>query len=228
MAVNAAPDRLILILFGPPGAGKGTIAPVLTEALGIPQLSTGDMLRRGLAGAGQQKKATTGFVGDEVVVALIKARISEPDCTKGFVLDGFPRTVAQAEALDSMLREGGERVTKLVVLSVADAVLEERICGRWSHKSSGRVYHIKFNPPKSLAIDGKMLDDITGEPLAQRPDDTKEALPGRLAAYRNKTLPILGHYQMANTSGQGGLICEVDAAQDISAVRDDVRKDLLE
>ena len=98
-AVNAASDRLILILFGPPGAGKGTIAPVLTEALGIPQLSTGDMLRRGLAGAGQQKKATTGFVGDEVVVALIKARISEPDCTKGFVLDGFPRTVAQAEAL---------------------------------------------------------------------------------------------------------------------------------
>ena len=112
-----------------------------------------------------------------------------------------------------MLKEGGEQVTKLIVLSIADEILEERICGRWIHKPSGCVYHTKFNPPKSA---GK--DDMTGEPLSQRPDDTKEALPGRLAEYRAKTLPILKHYKVIDA----GLVCEVDAAQKIAAVQHDV------
>lgn len=112
-----------------------------------------------------------------------------------------------------MLKEGGEQVSKLIMLSIADEILEERICGRWIHKPSGRVYHTKFNPPKSA---GK--DDVTAEALTQRPDDTKAALPGRLAEYTAKTLPILQHYKCVGA----GLVCEVDAAREIAAVRHDV------
>ena len=223
-----ASDRTILILFGPPGAGKGSQAPRIVETKGIPQLSTGDMLRAAVAAGtevGKQAKAVMesgGLVSDEIVVGIIKDRITEADCTNGFILDGFPRTVAQAEKLDEMLKETGEAVSSVVELSVPDAVLEERICGRWIHKSSGRSYHVKFAPPKSLPEGAKpdesnMLDDETGEPLMQRGDDTAEALKSRLEAYHAQTVPILDHYKPT------GVVSSVDANRGMEEVWDGIK-----
>jgi len=197
--------RSIVILFGPPGSGKGTHAPKLVERLGAPQLSTGDMLRAAVAAGTEVGKQASeimkagGLVSDEVVVGIIQDRIREPDCAKGFILDGFPRTVAQAEMLDDVLAETGEKVGSVVALAVPDEVLTERICGRWVHKASGRSYHATFAPPKSLVAGQTpspetMLDDETGEPLMQRPDDTEEALKNRLAGYYEQTIPVLDHY----------------------------------
>jgi adenylate kinase len=200
--------RNIIILFGPPGSGKGTVAPNMEVLLSTPQLSTGDMLRAAVAQKtevglkAQEVMKAGGLVSDEIVVGIIRDRIREDDCKLGFILDGFPRTLEQAQALDKVLAEEGDRVTKVVALTVPDEVLEERICGRWVHKSSGRSYHIKFAPPKSMAMDesGKpipesMKDDETGEALMQRPDDTSEALVKRLEGYHKETVPILEHYQ---------------------------------
>jgi len=201
-------SKTVMILFGPPGAGKGSQAPKIVDTLGIPQLSTGDMLRAAVAAGtevGKQAKdvmASGGLVSDELVVSIIRDRIREEDCMKGFILDGFPRTVEQATMLDEMLATSGDQVNLVLALEVPDEVLTERICGRWVHKSSGRSYHVKFAKPKSLA-DGAtpspetMLDDETGEPLMQRADDTEEALTKRLQGYHDQTVPILTHYQPA-------------------------------
>ena len=200
--------RNIMILFGPPGAGKGTHGPKIEDMLGIPQLSTGDMLRAAVsAGTEVGKKAEAimkagGLVSDEIVIGIIRDRIKEDDCKFGFILDGFPRTLAQAKALDKMLAAEGASVTKVIELEVPDSVLEERICGRWIHKKSGRSYHVKYAPPKSMKLDsaGKpvadsMKDDETGEPLMQRKDDTATALVKRLQSYHGETVPILDHYR---------------------------------
>lgn len=200
--------RKVMILFGPAGAGKGTQAPKIVETLGIPQLSTGDMLRAAVANQTEVGKAAQALmkagdlVGDDIVVGIIRDRIQEPDCQTGFILDGFPRTVAQAKALDKMLAEKGEAVSTVMSLEVPDEILEERICGRWIHKGSGRSYHVKFNPPQSIqrdvagkAVPASMLDDETGEPLMQRSDDTAVALKKRLASYHGDTLPILDYYK---------------------------------
>lgn len=143
-----------------------------------------------------------GLVSDDIVIGIIKDRIQEPDCRFGFILDGFPRTLKQAQALDAMLAKEGAFVTRVIELEVPDDVLEERICGRWIHKNSGRSYHVKFAPPKSMKLDatGKpipesMKDDESGEPLMQRPDDTATALIQRLKAYHSDTVPILDHYR---------------------------------
>ena len=208
--------RKIMILFGPPGAGKGSQAPKIVETLGIPQLSTGDMLRAAVAAGtevGKQAKSVMesgGLVSDELVVGIIKDRVLEEDCKGGFILDGFPRTVAQAEMLDAMLSGKGEKVNYVVALEVPDEVLTERICGRWIHKASGRSYHAKFAPPKSLGAGMEpsvetMLDDETGEALMQRADDTEEALKSRLEGYHAQTVPILEHY------GPAGVVTKVDA-----------------
>lgn len=198
-------QRVVMILFGPPGAGKGSQAPKIVEKLSIPQLSTGDMLRAAVAAGsevGKQAKdvmASGGLVSDELVVSIIKDRITEADCEKGFILDGFPRTVGQAEMLDAMLEDSGDKVNLVLALEVPDEVLTERICGRWVHKASGRSYHVKFAPPKSLGdqtpSEETMLDDETGEPLMQRADDTEEALKKRLEGYHEQTVPILSHYE---------------------------------
>ena len=211
-AKYSAKSRNILILFGPPGAGKGTHAPKIVDKLSIPQLSTGDMLRAAVAAGtevGKTAKAAMdsgALVTDEIVVGIIADRIKEKDCVDGFILDGFPRTLAQSKMLDKELAKTGEAVSRVIELSVPDAVLTERICGRWVHKSSGRSYHVKFNPPKSLAkLGGKdlnkekdktkwMKDDETGEALMQRSDDTAEALVSRLDAYHKQTVPVLKHY----------------------------------
>jgi len=201
-----AGPRKILIVFGPPGAGKGTHAPKIATILAIPQLSTGDMLRAavaagspvGLEAKGVMEKG--GLVSDELVVNIIKERIKERDCRGGFILDGFPRTVKQAEQLDALLAETKEEVSNVIALVVPDEVLADRICGRWIHKASGRSYHAKHMPPNSLKQGDEptpetMLDDLTSEPLMRRADDTEEALKTRLEAYHAETVPILSHYE---------------------------------
>eukprot|EP01041_Mallomonas_annulata_P001279 gene1279-2467_t len=197
-----AVERKILILFGPPGSGKGTRAPYIVEELGIPQLSTGDMLREAVAAgtevgkiAGEVMK-TGGLVDDKLVLGVVKERIQNPDCSKGFILDGFPRTMEQAKLLAEVLAP--EKITMVIALNVSDENLIERICGRWVHKESGRSYHVKFRAPLSLG-DGipsveNMKDDITGEPLMQRADDTEEALRDRLKNYHSMTVPLLDYY----------------------------------
>lgn len=225
--------RKIMILFGAPGAGKGTQAPKIVEVLGIPQLSTGDMLREAVTkktAIGQQAEALMkagALVGDDIVVGIIRDRIKAADCSTGFILDGFPRTLAQAKALDKMLVATGESVNCVMEFRVADEVLEERICGRWIHKSSGRSYHSKFAPPKAMKSDAQgqalpetMIDDVTGEPLYRRPDDTKEALTTRLQQYHGSTVPILDYY------GPRGVNKSVNADQAIEKVWSEVASGL--
>lgn len=195
--------RKIIILFGPPGSGKGTRAPYIVEKFGIPQLSTGDMLRAAVAAGsavgieadGVMKSG--GLVNDNLVVNIVKDRIQQSDCANGFILDGFPRTLEQAKMLDEALRP--ETVSMVMALDVDDDVLVERICGRWIHEKSGRSYHSKYTPPKSMGTDAptaaNMLDDETNEPLMQRADDTEEALAKRLDSYYSQTVPVLEHYK---------------------------------
>lgn len=203
----------------------------MEDLLHTPQLSTGDMLRAAVAQKseiGLQAQAVMkagGLVSDEIVVGIIKDRIKEDDCKLGFILDGFPRTLEQSLALDKLLaKEGGACVSKVVALHVPDEVLEERICGRWIHKASGRSYHVQFKPPKSLKLDkdgkmveGSMLDDETGEALMQRPDDTPEALVKRLEGYHRETVPILDHYKPK------GIVCTINGNQDPSGVWGEVQ-----
>lgn len=209
-------SRKIMIIFGPPGGGKGTHGPKISALLAIPQLSTGDMLRAAVAAGtpvGLEAKsvmATGGLVSDDLVVNIIKDRIQEKDCRGGFLLDGFPRTVPQAQKLDALLAAMGEKVCNVVSLVVPDEVLTERICGRWTHKASGRSYHVKFMAPLSLKegqepTPENMLDDLTGEPLVRRADDTEEALKTRLETYHSQSVPILAHYK--------SIVGEVDGQQ---------------
>jgi len=218
-AVPAASGRTVMILTGPPGSGKGSQAPKIVELLGIPQLSTGDMLRAAVAaGTEVGKEADSvmksgGLVSDTLVVNIIKDRVKDDDCKKGFILDGFPRTTEQAKTLDEMLAESNEKVTYTIALEVPDEKLTERICGRWIHQASGRSYHASIEKfkPKSLkdgdaASPETMLDDETGEPLMQRPDDTEEALSARLQKYHSQTVPVLAHYEPS------GIVSRVDAS----------------
>ena len=211
--------RTVMILFGPPGAGKGSQAPKIVEKLGIPQLSTGDMLRAAVAAGtevGQKAKAVMesgGLVSNDLVVGIISDRINKADCATGFILDGFPRTVEQAQMLDEVLAANGEAVGRIVALEVPDTALTERITGRWVHKESGRSYHVRYKQPKSLADAGEgavpsaenMLDDETSGALMQRADDTEEALAKRLEGYHTQTVPILAHYEPT------GVVSRVDA-----------------
>jgi adenylate kinase len=226
--LNGPQFRQIVMLFGPPGAGKGTHAPNISQRLQIPHLSTGDMLRAAVAAktpVGLRAKAAMesgALVTDDIVVGIIRDRIAANDCGFGFILDGFPRTVAQAQALDAMLADGlQETVTSVVEFSVPDKDLETRICGRWIHKKSGRSYHVSYEPamPKSLKeskpgapTSETMKDDVTGEPLMQRKDDTKEALGKRLKEYHSMTTPLLERY------GPCGIVKTINAAQSSKAV----------
>jgi len=225
--------RKIMMVFGAPGAGKGTQGPRIVEMLGIPQLSTGDMLREAVAAGtevGKKAKAVMaagGLVSDDIVIGIIADRIKADDCKSGFILDGFPRTQAQAEALDKMLAESGEAVSLVMAFDVDPAVLEERICGRWIDKASGRSYHVKFAPPKSMKIgtDGRpipesMKDDISGDKLMQRPDDTAEALTKRLDGYKKQTVPILDHY------APKGIVKRIDGGAPINNVWAEVKAKL--
>ena len=180
-----------LILLGAPGAGKGTQASFLCQKYGIPQISTGDMLRAAVkAGTplGQQAKAVMdsgGLVSDELIINLVKERISQPDCTQGFLFDGFPRTIPQADAM----KAGGVKIDYVLEIDVPFDAIIERMSGRRSHPASGRIYHVKFNAPK---VDG--LDDVTGEPLVQRDDDKEDTVRKRLDVYSAQTRPLVDYY----------------------------------
>jgi len=225
--------RKIMVLFGAPGAGKGTQAPKIVKLLGIPQLSTGDMLRDVTAAntpLGQRVAAVMksgALVDDSIVIDVVRARIQSPDCATGFILDGFPRTLPQAQALDAMLATTGEAINNLMVFDIPDSALEARVESRWMHKGSGRSYHSKFNPPKSQKLDANgvpipatMTDDETGELLYVREDDNKAALVNRLKSYHEKTVPILKHYEAK------GICRKVNANQDIDKVWAEVEKNL--
>ncbi len=187
-----------VILLGAPGAGKGTQAKFITDTYNIPQISTGDMLRAAVkAGTplGLQVKEimqSGGLVSDETIIALIKERILESDCTNGFLFDGFPRTIPQAEAL----LEANIKIDHVIEIDVPDEEIVKRLGGRRVHEASGRVYHTEFNPPKK---DG--LDDETGEPLIQREDDREETVRKRLGVYHEQTAPLVNYYkQLESTS----------------------------
>jgi adenylate kinase len=167
--------------------------------------------------------AAGGLVDNDIVVGIMKDRINNPDCAHGFILDGFPRTIIQAKALDALLESQGWYVTRVIELDVPDDALEERICGRWVHPGSGRSYHVTAAPPKSLVLDGNgnpiketLKDDITSELLIQRADDTKEALVKRLKGYHRETKPILDHYRPR------GVVTTVNANQDIPSIREEI------
>jgi adenylate kinase len=189
-----------LILLGPPGAGKGTQAAYLCKRFGIPQISTGDMLRAAVkAGtplglAAKQVMDAGGLVSDDLIIGLVKERISQPDCTGGFLFDGFPRTLPQADAL----KAAGVPLDAVLEIDVPDEEIVERMSGRRAHLPSGRTYHVKFNPPK---VPG--LDDVTGEPLIQRDDDREETVIKRLTVYHSQTRPLVDYYSSWAASGDG-------------------------
>lgn len=180
-----------LILLGPPGAGKGTQAAFITEAFGIPQISTGDMLRAAVKAQtplGLEAKKimdSGGLVSDDIIIGLVRDRLDEPDCAAGYLFDGFPRTIPQADAL----KDADVRLDYVIEIAVPEENIIERMSGRRVHVASGRTYHIKFNPPRREG-----LDDETGEPLIQRDDDREETVKHRLSVYREQTRPLVDYY----------------------------------
>jgi adenylate kinase len=181
-----------LILLGPPGAGKGTQANFIRESYAIPQISTGDMLRAAIkAGTSLGKEAKKvmdagHLVSDDIIIGLVKERLKKPDCKRGYLFDGFPRTIPQAEAM----AQAGIDIDRVLEIDVPDAEIIARMSGRRVHPGSGRVYHVKFNPPKS---EGR--DDVTGEPLVLRDDDREATVKERLEVYRRQTRPLAEYYQ---------------------------------
>ncbi|WP_420476614.1 adenylate kinase [Noviherbaspirillum sp. ST9] len=190
-----------LILLGPPGAGKGTQANFIKEKFNIPQISTGDMLRAAVkAGtplgiAAKKVMDAGGLVSDDIIIGLVKDRLKEADCANGYLFDGFPRTIPQADAM----KEAGVAIDYVLEIDVPDESIVERMSGRRVHQTSGRTYHVKFNPPK---VEGK--DDVTGEELIQRDDDKEETVKKRLAVYHEQTEVLVGYYNKWAQSGQSG------------------------
>lgn len=210
-----------IILLGAPGAGKGTQATFIKEKFNIPQISTGDMLRAAVkAGTplGLEAKSymdSGGLVPDAVIIGLVSERIKEADCANGFLFDGFPRTIPQAEAM----KNAGVDIDYVVEIDVPDEAIVERMSGRRSHPASGRTYHVKFNPPK---VAGK--DDITGEDLVQREDDKEETVKKRLEVYHSQTKPLVKYYTDWAHSGQTGAPNHVfvNGLGDMNAIRDNI------
>jgi adenylate kinase len=209
-----------LILLGPPGAGKGTQAAYITQACGIPQISTGDMLRAAIAagtplGAEAMAVMDSGsLVSDDIIIALVTERLQAPDCAAGYLFDGFPRTIPQADAM----REAGVAIDYVLEIDVPDAVIIERMSGRRVHLASGRTYHLRYNPPK---VSGK--DDVTGEDLVQRADDREETVRKRLDVYRAQTVPLLAYYAKWAASGDSRAprYRRVDGTRGVEGVRAD-------
>lgn len=205
-----------IILLGPPGAGKGTQAKFITETFGIPQISTGDMLRAAIKQGtelGQKVDAVIkagDLVSDDLIIDLVKERIAQPDCEQGCIFDGFPRTIPQAEALD----QAGVKIDHVLEIAVPDESIIERMSGRRFHMDSGRSYHTKYNPPKEPGV-----DDVTGEPIIQREDDKPEVVKDRLSTYHAQTEQLVNFY----SDQQAVAFNRVDGTQPIDEVKSQVQ-----
>lgn len=209
------------IFLGPPGAGKGTQAAFITKKYAVPQISTGDMLRAAIKagtelGMKAKKIMDAGqLVPDDVIIGLVEGRIKEADCAGGFLFDGFPRTLAQAEAM----KNAGVKIDYVIEIAVPDEEIVERMSGRRVHTASGRTYHVKFNPPKVAD-----KDDVTGEPLVIRPDDQAETVKERLRVYHAQTKPLIEYYSKWAATGDAGAPrhCKVSGTGTVEQIRDRV------
>ena len=212
-----------IILLGAPGAGKGTQAQFLTKKFDIPQISTGDMLRAAIKAGTEMGKMAKEFmdagklVTDAIIIGLVKERIAQDDCKNGFLLDGFPRTVPQADAL----KEAGVAIDAIIEIDVPDEEIVKRMSGRRVHQNSGRTYHLTFNPPK---VEGK--DDETGEELIQRADDKEEIVLDRLKVYHEQTQPLVDYYSAEAANNSAMTYIRVDGTQKIDAVEKEVLSQL--
>ena len=208
-----------LILLGAPGAGKGTQAQFICETLGVPQISTGDMLRSAvkskseLGNKVEQVMASGGLVTDEIIIELIKERLQQSDCDKGFLFDGFPRTIPQAQAL----ADAEIGIDLVLEINVPDDEIVKRLGGRRVHPDSGRVYHVSYNPPK--VVD---RDDITGEQLIQRSDDSEDTVRTRLEIYHEQTQPLVSHYKGLMRSGEKVRFVTLDGVSSVEKIRDQI------
>ncbi|HBC33121.1 MAG TPA: adenylate kinase [Marinobacter adhaerens] len=214
-----------IILLGAPGAGKGTQAQFLMNKYGIPQISTGDMLRSAIKEgsemglAAKQVMDAGQLVSDDIIIGLVKERIAKEDCSKGFLLDGFPRTIPQAEAL----KDQGIAIDYVVEIAVDDEEIVSRLSGRRVHEGSGRIYHVKYDPPK---VEGK--DDQTGEPLVQREDDKEETVRKRLKIYHDQTAPLVGYYQdwASKEPAAAPKYVRVEGVGSLDSIRDQILSEL--
>ena len=202
-----------ILLIGPPGGGKGTQAKKLSSKFNIPQISTGDMLRdhvKRMSELGIEAKEFMDkgeLVPDELILKMMKSKLSDNDCNNGYILDGFPRTLPQAKGLDALLDNIDSNLDKVIIIKVDDDVIIDRMSGRRVHKNSGRIYHIKYNPPKNEG-----LDDITNEPLSIRSDDKRETVKNRLKIYHDLTKPLINFYNIKN------ILFEVNGENEIEDV----------
>lgn len=205
-----------LILLGPPGAGKGTQAKGICEAFGIPQISTGDMLRTAVAEgtplgkAAEKVMASGGLVSDDIIIGVVKERIAQADCAKGFLFDGFPRTIPQAEALQA----ANVPLDYVLEIAVDDEVIIQRVTGRRVHQPSGRIYHVEHSPPKQPGI-----DDHTGEPLVQREDDQEETVRARLKIYHEQTEPLVAFYRDMSEKKSAPRFVKIDGDRPVNVVK---------
>ncbi|MGB5252320.1 MAG: adenylate kinase [Sedimenticolaceae bacterium] len=207
-----------VILLGGPGAGKGTQANYIKERYGIPQISTGDMLRAHVKAGSELGVAAKkimdegGLVSDDIIMGMVKERIAEDDCKSGYLFDGFPRTIPQAESL----KAAGVAIDAVVEIDVPDSEIIKRMSGRRVHLASGRTYHVSFNPPKE---EGK--DDVTGEPLIQRDDDHEDTVRARLKIYHDQTEPLISFYSAASKSGECKYV-KINGVGGVDEIRDQI------
>lgn len=219
--MSGSHDPLYILLLGAPGAGKGTQAAFLTEKLGIPHVASGDLFRAAIANQTELGKLAKSYmdrgelVPDDVTIAMVMERLSQPDCAGGALLDGFPRTIEQAKALEKALAERGSRLALVLYIRASEATLLERLGGRWTCRQCGAVYHERFNPPKQPGI-----CDACGGELYQRPDDQPETQRRRIRVYLEQTAPLIEYFK------ERGLLVEIDGEQDVESVRQAVEEAL--
>ena len=210
---------IFIVLLGPPGAGKGTQAEIISEKLSIPHISSGDLFRENLKNETELGKKAKAFmdggklVPDEITISMVEDRLTRKDCEAGALLDGFPRTPLQAQELDKILNGHGNAICCVPYIMVSDRILLERLTGRWTCKAAGHIYHEKFNPPQKTGI-----CDIDGSPLYQRDDDKKETIEKRLAVFHEQTAPLIDYYHGKN------LLVEIDGTQSIEKVSEALMK----